>query len=230
VIEAGTGESFDLSRARERLAAFRQQHRPVRRLANVLFVYLLLGAPVVIYSVGLRLSWLPLLAGMFAITVTTAIFFRRAHRQLHGEEAADARFSATLTIALSPANAIRACDPLSRKLFAEFHPLCLSRLLCEDLVFQRLAARWLARARFPTPAEGPLGNAVALESFVQAQGLKLPELLAPPAQREPGCRAYCPRCRAWFVAEGGTCADCGVPLQPLASPNLTPSSSGSRGR
>jgi hypothetical protein len=218
VIEAGRGGSFELGQARERLAAMQRHSRPIRWLANILFGYLFLVAPALIYLLGLRLTWIPLLAGMFLLTAWTGIVFRRAHRTLHGEAAADARFSAALTIGLSPANAIRAGDALSRRLFDEFHPLCLTRLLCGDAVFRTMAARGMARARYPTPAEGPITNSAQFEAFLRSEGLAPAELLAPPVEREPGSAAYCPRCRSLFVAPVGTCADCGVPLLPLPPP------------
>jgi hypothetical protein len=217
IIEAQDGGSFDLPRARERLEVFQRESRKIRWLANILFGYLFVAAPALIYGLGLRFTWIPLLAGMFLITVATGILFARAHRTLYGERASDTRFSAALTIGLSPANAVRACDSLSRRLFTEFHPLCLARLLCGDASFREQAARWLARVRYPNPTEAAMTGGGELEAFLVSQKLQAGELLAPPVEREPGSVTYCPRCRSLFVAQTGTCADCGVTLLRLPS-------------
>jgi len=50
--------------------------------------------------------------------------------------------------------------------------------------------------------------------FFSPAALRLRALLAPPVSDGPASRAFCPRCRAQFVGEGGRCPH-GVPLQPL---------------
>jgi hypothetical protein len=117
---------LDAGAVEQRWRAFQGLSRGVRALGNSLFVYLFVLTPVLIWNLGFKLSWLGLLFGLVLLTVTTAVLFHRAHKKLY-PPAEDERFTHTLTVALSPANAVRACDALSRPLFETFHPLAVAR-------------------------------------------------------------------------------------------------------
>jgi hypothetical protein len=211
---------------RERWQMFQTWVRPVQLLTNALFLYLLLLVPVLIWQVGLKRTWLGLLVGLLALTSTTALLFRRAHRSLY-PEAEDDRFTHVLTVLLSPATAIRAHDLLSRGLLETFHPLAVIQAFCPPGTFRAHAEKVLLDIRFPagpvTAAGGPEAEAVrrisrsvlqaAVEAFLRQSGIDPEELVKPPVPADDTCRAYCPRCRAQFIRRDGTCPDCvGVAL------------------
>jgi hypothetical protein len=214
--------SLDTKAVEKRWQEFRRQSRHLRRLSNTLVAYVFAVAPAVLWLVGLRLSWLGLLAGLLTLTVATATMFRHAHRALY-PDAGDERFTHTLTIALSPANAMRAHDALSRPLLETFHPLALARVFMRSAGFQNLARSVLLDLRNPALPWCPANDAPArgaeafsrsalreeIQSMLKRSGVEPDGLCRAPKPADETCRAYCPRCHAQFTKSTGRCADCG---------------------
>lgn len=196
--------------------------KPIRVLTNALFVFAFGIAPLVIWRLGLALSWLGLVAGLLALTVTTAFYFRRAHRVLF-PMLEDDRFTYTLTIALAPTSAMRAHDTLLRHGCEQFHPVALARVFLGPEEFQKFARRVVLDLRHPAQPVCPEGHPemigpeaegrglmrAGIEEFLRKEGFKLEVLCRPPVPADAGCRAYCPRCEAQFTTLTGECADCG---------------------
>lgn len=221
---------FDEATLQERWHAFQNAVRPVRWLSNALLGYAFGIAPVILWLVGLKWSWHGLLFGLVTLMVATAACARRAHRTLY-PDAEDERFTLTLTTALSPANAMRAHDALSRPLLETFHPLAVAKVFLSPPAFREFARRVWLDLRHPAlphvseacpEARGAeifwrdaLREAAA--EFLQRAGIDPAALCHPPARVEATCRAYCPRCQAQFTTAAGTCADCGgLPLVAYA--------------
>jgi len=206
----------------QRWMAFRQHSRNVRILCNVLFLYLFVLAPFLIWNLGFKLSWLGLLLGLVALTLTTAVLFQRAHKKLY-PLAEDERFTHTLTVALSPANAVRACDALSRPLFETLHPLAVAKVFMPTNRFRQFASEVLLDIRHPALPVCPSDDAVmratelfgrtalrqTVEQLLKRNGIDPEELCRPPAPTDDSCRAYCPRCGTQFTSVDAKCADCG---------------------
>lgn len=195
---------------------------PIRRLANVLFVYLFVAAPCLIWRLGLALSWPGLLAGLLTLTLGTAFYFRRAHRTLF-PQLEDDRFTFTLTVALAPTTAMRAHDLLTRQCCETFHPLAVAKVFLSPEDFEKFARRVLLDLRHPALPVVPGGppelamaerlGRTSLRTVVEDQlretGCDLEKLGAVPAPADESCRAYCPRCEAQFTSPEAQCADCG---------------------
>jgi hypothetical protein len=221
-IRDGATASFDPGTVEKRWQEFREQARRLRWLSNAIVLYVFGFVPALIWFVGLRLSWLGLLVGLLALMVATAIEFRRGHRTLY-PDAEEERFTHTLTIALSPANAMRALDALSRPLLEAFHPLAVAKAFLSPADFQNLARRVLLDLRQPALPDCPSDTASARgaeafwrsalressEGLLKYSGIEPDELCRPPKPAEAACLAYCPRCHAQFTAAAGRCADCG---------------------
>jgi hypothetical protein len=124
--------------------------KPVRRLGNVLFAFLFVAAPCLIWRLGLALSWPGLLIAVLALTIGTAIYFRRAHRTLF-PQLRDDRFTFTLTVALVPTTAMRAHDLLARQCCETFHPLAVGKVFLAPEHFEKFARRILLDLRHPWP-------------------------------------------------------------------------------
>lgn len=213
---------LDTGKIEHRWREFRQLSGKLRVLGNVLFLYLFGLAPLLIWNLGLKLTWPGLLLGLFALTITTAVVFHRAHKRLY-PPAEDERFTHTLTIALSPPNAVRACDALSRPLFETFHPLALAKVFLPADRFRQFARAVLLDIRHPAlpvcPGNDPAVCATelfarsalwqAVEQLLKRNGIDPDELCRPPATADESCRAYCPRCGAQFTTADAKCADCG---------------------
>jgi hypothetical protein len=205
--------------------------RPLRLLANSLFLLIFVLAPALLWFLGLQLVWLPLLLVTLTLTGTTATRFHRVHREFF-PAAADDRFTQTLILAFAPASTVRASDLLSRPLLENFHPLAVAQVLQSSAAFRALARRSLLDLRHPTGFSVPLTpSALATETFfrqtqlevletwLRQQQISPAELCHPPAPADATCHAYCPRCEAQFTTTAATCADCGgLPLIPFSNP------------
>jgi hypothetical protein len=222
-------DSFDSSALQKRWAAFQAPAARIKALANGLFVYLFVLAPILISRLGLSGTWLWLLSGALALTLPTALCFRAGHKKLY-PDAADERFTHFLTILLSPATTLRAHDILARPLLEGFHLLAIAKVFCSSDRFTGFASQIVRQLRHTArPQDRPENTAAreveswarslavrSAEDFLTQNGLN-PEVLAgPPAPADPTCRSYCPRCLAQFTKEEGQCADCGgLALEPL---------------
>lgn len=216
------GASFDTKTLEARRTEWQRRSRLIRWLANALVVYIFALAPALVWHFGFSLTWLGLLLGMVALTVTTATLFCRAHRALY-PDAHEERFTHTLTIALAPTSAMRAHDALSRPLLETFHPLAVAKACLDEKSFRAFARRGLLDLRHPAlphcPNDLPEAQATekifrqtlltALEEFLTRHGPKPAELSRPPTPSDGSSCAYCPRCEAQFTSAEGICADCG---------------------
>jgi len=205
---------------------FEQQVRPIRWVANALFILVFVAAPALIALIGLKLVWAGLLVVLLGLTITSATLFSKLHRKFY-PQAGDDRFTHTLIIALAPATTMRAHDIASRPLLEQFHPLAVAKTLLSPESFHRFARRLLLDLRHPAPPTCPNSQPQAIsteafyrhtllevvESWLVENKLLPDELCCPPARSDEFCTSYCPRCEAQFVSESATCSDCGgLPL------------------
>jgi len=221
-IETMARASLDTKALKGRWEEFGLLSANIRLLANSLFGYLFVFAPILIWHSGLSNCWLGLLAGLLVLTLATALVFRRAHQALY-PPAQEERFTHFLTILLSPATTLRAHDVLSRPLLETFHPLALAQVFCAQRQFRAFAQQVLLEIRHPAlpvcPVEDAQAQATerfsravlrkAVEKFLKLNGLDPEELTQPPAPADETCRSYCPRCLTQFTTSEGVCADCG---------------------
>jgi hypothetical protein len=240
-------ERLDTGGIEKRWKQFQETTRTLRLLCNLLFVYLFVAAPAILWQFGLEHNWLPLLIGLLGMTTGCSILFRQAHLALYpGPD--EERFTHTLTILLSPATAIRARDILSRPLLEEFHPLVVAKVFCSAEQFQELARFCLREVRHPAKPWSPNPDRAAsqveaqarerlrasIEKFIKSSGLDPEKLDGTPERTDASCMSYCPRCLSQFTARSGVCEDCGglelvpFPESRQAQPNAVSLSSGER--
>jgi hypothetical protein len=220
-LDRATAASLDPDKVHHAWQEFKRFGK-VRLFANILFLYLFVIAPALIFFLGLKHCWLGLLIGLFACTVATALMFLRAHRALY-PAAEDERFNHFLMILLSPATAIRAADMLSRPLLEPFHPLAVAKVFCPEARFRRLARDLFLELRHPAMPVCPRTEPVAVETerkarervqkgvekLLRQSGINAEEFLRPPVAADKACSLYCPRCGAQFTAGASVCEDCG---------------------
>ena len=228
-IEKLVKTSFNTEALKTRIQLFKKISRPLPWLTNSLFVFLFFVIPVVLWKIGLHLTWPFLLGSLLMLTTFTAVYFWRAHKQLY-PEAEDERFNHFMLIWLAPATSVRALDPLSRPLLATFHPLSIARELSPPADFQKLARIAWLNLRFPGAQPILTSNPVAAEThahflsvllpitenFLKRHGLRPSDLESAPTQADSSSIAYCPRCHSQFTTTDGGCPDCGgVGLVPF---------------
>ncbi|MEI6862699.1 MAG: hypothetical protein WCL04_10670, partial [Verrucomicrobiota bacterium] len=125
-----------------------------------------------------------------------------------------------------PPGALRLRALLGAEWFPPSHPAAVALAFLPTAARDALIFNVLADLRWPfTPAgERPLADEVLswfrhelggeLEHLLHREKMDPAALFAPPVPDGAASRAYCPRCRAQFVAEGGRCPH-GVTLRPL---------------
>ncbi len=156
-------DSFDAKAIERRWAEFQKRMASVKILTNVLFGFLFVLSPLLIWRFGLRFCWPGLLAGLLGCTTATAVLFQRAHKHFY-PAAEDERFTQFLLILLAPACTIRALDVLSRPLLEDFHPLAIAKVFCPEARFGEFARKVLLEIRHPglplCPGVEPAAQAV----------------------------------------------------------------------
>lgn len=215
-------DAMDIGRITQLRDELRARTRAIRLLVNVLFVHLFIVAPALVTLVGIQATWMGLVTVMFALTVSIATLFHRAHKALY-PQSSDERFTHTLTTALAAATTLRAHDIASRPLLENFHPLAVAKVLLEGKEFCIVARSVLLDLRNPILPACPSAQpkAVAAESFFRSTSLEITEawlkengvspddLCRAPEPWDATCRAYCPRCGSQFTTAEQPCSDCG---------------------
>jgi hypothetical protein len=228
-IDAEWTAMLNVEEVAERLRTYRELSAKLMVSCNLLFAFLFALAPLAIWEFGLARTWKLLAAVLLVFLGLIARQFTRAHRKLF-PAAGDTPWPTIVSVLLSPLAAIRARDALVRDLFCAFHPLAVTRALCDEAVFRSSAAKALREASFfgapPDAAKDtPLWREeewcrgkeqAALRKFIAKAGEDPEKLLAPPARESETCQSYCPRCCAQFALTTGTCEECGgVALRPF---------------
>ncbi len=215
-------EAMDTKRIATLKENLRTRTRHVRLLANILFVHVFVVAPILITLVGIQATWLGLVIVMFALTLSIATLFHRAHKTFY-PQSSDDRFTHTLTTAFAAVTSIRAHDIASRPLLENFHPLAVAKVLLEENSFRAFARNVLLDLRHPMLPVCPNARpeAVATEKFFRNASLEITEawlkeggvapdeLCRTPKPLDNTCRAYCPRCESQFTSTEQPCSDCG---------------------
>ncbi len=224
-------QSLDVKSAQERWKDFNEQVRQVRYGANSLFLYVFVGAPLVVWQRGIVSTWPYLLGGTYVLTLCLAVLFRRIHKKFY-LKADDDRFSQFLMILLWPVVAMRAHDILARPLFEEFHPLAIANLHCSEARFREFARTIWREILYPASPLVPAANPLVAETehfsretwkseverFLKKQGVPPDSLLTPPEPADESSHAYCPRCLAQFTSAESACTDCGgLALKPFVA-------------
>lgn len=170
---------------------------------------------------------LPLGFGYLGLLHVLALFSLSRLRQRHPWPGTTAKDSPLLVAALFPPQALRLRSLAVEKAQPPQHPLACALAFGRPEVARELAFNVVADLRWPLGAgrDEPLATEIAawhrarlaprVQELLARHGIAMAELLAAPAPDGPASCAYCPRCRAQFVAAGGRCPH-GVALAPLA--------------
>ncbi len=215
-------EALDTKRIATLAVNLRARMKHIRLLANILFVHVFVVAPVLITLVGIQVTWLGLVIVMFALTLSIATLFHRAHREFY-PKATDDRFTHTLTTGLAVATSLRAHDILSRPMLETFHPIAVAKVLLEENRFRAFARNLLLDLRHPMLPSCPNAHPPAAftenyfrratleitEAWLEENGVVCHDLCRAPVPLDRTCHAYCPRCESQFMSAESCCSDCG---------------------
>jgi hypothetical protein len=204
---------------RERRAALRRDTRLLAVAANVLWVGVFAGLPVLLWTPWAHF-WLELLGLILVGWVVSAAAFALALRRGSAtpRDLWPDRAHRWLVYA-SPLSALRARDVLARELLGDLDPLCAAAELLPARAFAEQARRALAELVHrdqPGDAGDPAQREDArwlreaqrarLETLLRASSLDPAALLRAPPREDDQRRAYCPLCLTQY-AHGAACAN-----------------------
>ncbi len=208
------------------LNLFRDDSSGLRWSCNLLFWFVFLIVPAEL-MLGVSFYMWPALAGiLFLIVCMILIQFWNAHTSLF-TAAREEKWTALVSIALFPPNAVRAVDALSADLLARFHPLAISQAVgAPD--FQNFASETLRRLRFPKKlllhgeslahdTEHRAFLSGCIERLITSAALDPAKLVGPPVRDSLAANSYCPRCWAQYVPSLTRCTECDIATVAFAS-------------
>ena len=217
-LERHRARSFHLDSAQARLDTFREETQLLRVLGWGLFVMGLLLLPAVLYLHPTPERILgPLAAGIAFLYIAALGAAAHAGSRLRGEKVLR-RSASILPLVLSPVSSIRAMPAVGRDLLEGFDPLAVAALLLRRESLLARARGELHGASFAASRgeEGWrrhwAGRRRSVLALLDRFEIGEAEALAPPARRDASARSWCPACGIESREEGGTCADCSLPL------------------
>jgi hypothetical protein len=231
-VERLLDQRFDAETLPARLAAFTRGTRLLRVSASLLWLCIFGGLPAILHSQLIQ-YWAPILGLLLLTWITTAILFRLALRRpgLLAPPLWPDRLHRFL-VAASPLSAIRAADLIAREVAGELDPLVVSAALLDEKRFAEQARVTLVdlthgRVRHESSPESDRAWLTErleprVRRLLEARGVDIQRLLAPPAREDDRVRAYCPRCLSQYTEQrGASCpneACAGMPLLPFDAP------------
>lgn len=226
-IGAAVNDTLDTNSAAQDIDRFLLRCRILRRLSNLMWMYLFLFSPMILWIFGPK--WLlPLLAGaVLSFHIPIIVFFYRAHRSIY-PEFKDERQNQLIKVMFFPPAALRAIDYISTSLLFKYHPLAAAFVLCNREQFNTFAERAVRDLRFPLRLDTLTGERktvdeqyrqqmiAAVTLFLKNRGFSIEEMSATGFDPDTPALTYCPRCLCEYIIPSGNCADCpGVELLPV---------------
>ena len=175
--------------------------RPLVRLGMLLWGYCFVIAPIIVVTLGLRRVWLPVLVGLFTLSIVVVVSFARQWRLLRQENPGGWKEQAVPMI-LSPVAAICAADTLTRSACASFDGLAVISALATRDDFVRIARLYYFSSQEDAPRSGDSRLASLIDQSLLAA------ILEPPPPESDEMKGYCPRCHTQLVRETGDCPEC----------------------
>lgn len=226
ILDEEVAQQFDFVAIGAALGRAERATLELRVLQPILFALVFVAVPYLWIEDDLLLRWKMLVAAIVALTVWIAVRTWLAARVLRP----DGAWKSALLHLVSPLAAMRARETLMRDALALHHPLAVAKVVCDASEVDQVVERALRDARSPFWPECPLEDDAARRTeraWRERMRRAIAELSPVAAARaedlpiaEPGCVAYCARCREQFTRADRACARCGerpsVPFEPVA--------------
>lgn len=213
-------DRFAVQAARQQQTSLLKAERWLRLWCNILWLFLFVVAPLIIWSRGIEITWIWLLTSLVPLWVLPLVLFQRAHKQLYPKEIAQRRHH-LLLLSLTPVAAIRSIDALTRDAFVDYHPLAIAATVSPNADFAAFAQASFLDLRFPMKSQEALPETILeiqsefrnrlryqAEQLLVTKGIHINSLIQPPVPESDQCLSYCPRCRSQFVRDIEDCPTC----------------------
>jgi hypothetical protein len=194
-----------------------QQHGArLAPLSAVLFLWVFVASPVLVFTLGPLRVWPILLAALLGLTGAIAVSYFRAHRRLFPELSYD-RWTNAVSMAVLPLSAMRGADKLTRDALSLYSGLVVAPHLCggmASLAYLRAESMDFECSGDPPAAAGDAAECIRwfrellmAESEAALKRLHLDPFQAP--LREDDCVSYCPRCHSQYLpGDARSCSVC----------------------
>lgn len=147
----------------ERRNDFRATTTTFLLLCSVLFLDLLVAAPVLVWIKGFASVILPVALGLVILLIPVYIELFRVHRRLYPKDRGE-RCKLLAVMVLAPPSPIRATDLAARNLLTDFHPLAVGAERPTKPVFRDYVRRGVLNFKFPLAAAHDGQSGVAADT------------------------------------------------------------------
>jgi hypothetical protein len=214
-IRAGVAATLNQNAVAAAWAAVQQHGARLAPLSAVLFLWVFVASPVLVFTLGPLRVWPILLAALLALTGAIAVSYFRAHRRLFPELSYD-RWTNAVSMAVLPMSAMRGADKLTRDALSLYSGLVIAPHLCggtASLAYLRAESMDFECSGDSLEAAGDAAECIRwfrelllAESEAALKRLHLDPFKAP--LREDDCESYCPRCHSQYLS--GNTRSCSV--------------------
>jgi hypothetical protein len=225
-LRLGLAARMDLEAVRALRARLARPRRVLQILGTMLGLVLFAVLPASVYAPE-RLPLAPVqILGAAALVYAAIVGVAWSSLRRAGLDRS-AALAALSPILLFPPAAVHATGVVHRDLYTAFDPLAVAAALLPEAEFRERARRRLGAAALESeheaePPELRKAREQAWDALLAAAGTSARELLGPRASADASAAAYCPLCAAEYRTGFGQCADCRVPLRPLALASTAP--------
>ena len=212
-------ETLDVKNARKEIEKFDDKSYKLRIFCNLLFLYIFLIVPVLVYFYGTIKLFIILLVLMYLSSISVSIIFYTIHKMFYPAQKGE-RIIDMIKMIIFPPTAVRANDFLSLNLLVNYHPLTVGLILFDNINFENIAKKVLIDLKHPIINDfeneqvdltnkwhrSNLENIVI--DFLHNNSVDIKNLIIAPSPENVSCKSYCPRCEAQYTIQNGICSEC----------------------
>jgi hypothetical protein len=215
-IRATVAATLNETAAAAAWSAVQQHGARLAPLSAVLFLWVFVASPVLVFTLGPLRVWPILLTVLLALTGATAVSYFCGHRRLFPHLSYD-RWMNAVSMAVLPLSAMRGADKLTRDALSVYSGLVVAPYLCggaASLAYLRAESMDFDRGGDQPEAAGDAAECIQWfrELLITESESALKRLHLEPFQaplREDGCESYCPRCHSQYLsADPQSCSVC----------------------
>lgn len=212
-------ESLDIKKIEQIIKRFRTTSGKLRIYCNVLWFYLFLVCPFLVWYLGFLRVFFPLIPGIILLQYLILSRFHYLYQDLDPGGLQE-RGTHLLKMSLCPPIAMRAVDIISRDLLDLFHPMAIVTFLCPEKTAQDFIRKVISDLRYPLrPDFSKELYAVSdwfrevfiriFEEFLVTREISIDLIMRRNFSPADKHGSYCPRCYSEYTVSSGQCLDCG---------------------
>lgn len=199
-----------INEIRERVGEIQRATGLLLWAGRILFAHLVVFAPVALLTGLVPYRWWVTGATLAIIQAVVLTGYWKTHRRFH-PAARGERAQHLLNILVFPPAGVYAADFVVGDLLTGVHPLGGALAVLDPAAAAARAGVLWRQWEHPVPGDEAAPSPQEREAFatvLEACGVAVVDLCAPPLRDGPASRTYCPRCLAQFTVAGSDCPDC----------------------